>query len=236
MPQEDQEKPDDLDLVFKALGHTTRRRILRLLAQRPRYPYELSKLLSFELSKSVTSRVVIKHLEVLQNVGIVSRETGESDLGPDRTYYRLNMGFGLSTTLLPNTFVVRLTPHGGTIKLPAGFVIPSVSTDVKAVRYLLNDLQKIDRRLTSLDDERTRLANLKGQIIQRVEDIMQEHNWDEISCYRVRTLLNPVRSEAEGEESAEPMDEVMDIFEKQMGSSKTSKEKKPRQEISIEFD
>ncbi|MDF1540436.1 MAG: helix-turn-helix domain-containing protein, partial [Candidatus Thorarchaeota archaeon] len=83
------EEPDNLDRMFKALGHSTRRRILRLLAQKPRYPYELSKILGF------TSRVVIKHLEVLQNVDIVTREAGESDLGPERTYYKLNSGFGL---------------------------------------------------------------------------------------------------------------------------------------------
>ncbi|MHA1480518.1 MAG: ArsR/SmtB family transcription factor, partial [Candidatus Thorarchaeota archaeon] len=64
------EEQDDLDKVFKALGHITRRRILRLLAQNPRYPYEISKMLG------LTSRVILKHLEALQQVGFVVKEPG----------------------------------------------------------------------------------------------------------------------------------------------------------------
>ena len=67
------ENPANIDKVFKALGHVTRRRILQLLAQHPRYPYELSKLLD------LNRRVVLKHLDALQEAGLVERETGESE-------------------------------------------------------------------------------------------------------------------------------------------------------------
>ncbi len=53
MSGQGREEQDDLDKVFKALGHITRRRILRLLAQNPRYPYEISKMLG------LTSRVIL---------------------------------------------------------------------------------------------------------------------------------------------------------------------------------
>ena len=93
-----QEGPGDLDKVFKALGSVTRRRILQLLAQGARYPYELSKTLG------LTQRGVFKHLEALQEAGLIERYHGESELGPDRVYYRLNARFGLSTTILPDVF------------------------------------------------------------------------------------------------------------------------------------
>ncbi|MCK5150205.1 MAG: helix-turn-helix domain-containing protein [Candidatus Thorarchaeota archaeon] len=210
-----QEQPDNLDRVFKALGHSTRRRILRLLAQKPRYPYELSKILR------LTSRVVIKHLEVLQNVDIVSRETGESQLGPERTYYRLNKGFGLSTTILPNSFVVHLMPHVARVQMSHGYVIPKVRSDVRAVRQLLKELTKVNQRVSEIQSESMKLANIRGQIIQRVELIMQEYKWDAESCRAVRSRLNPVRIEGSLDKQKAPkdlMEEVLAIFEKLLGA------------------
>ncbi|MHA2425641.1 MAG: ArsR/SmtB family transcription factor [Candidatus Thorarchaeota archaeon] len=225
------EQPDNLDRVFKALGHSTRRRILRLLAQKPRYPYELSKILGH------TSRVVIKHLEVLQNVGIVSREAGESDLGPERTYYRLNKGFGLSTTILPNSFVVQLNPQVTRIKVQHGYVVPQVRSDVRVVRQLLRELTKVNKRISVIHNESMELAHIRGQIIQRVETIMQEYQWDEKSCRAVRSRLNPVRivGSLDKQKSAKTlMDEVLGIFEKLLGAHKKPIDEEEEVTIDIE--
>ena len=186
-----QEGPGDLDRVFKALGNETRRRILRLLAQRAHYPYELSSMLG------LTPRGVFKHLEALQKAGLIEREQRESDLGPDRIYYRLNVRFGLSTTILPDAFVVRLTKHGQTGRLivPQGFIIPEARPDVAAVRRLLRELGKVNKRLTAIDQERMRFTSLRGQIIRQIDTIMDEAKWDEESCQKVRTLLDPVRQQ-----------------------------------------
>lgn len=181
--------PADLDKVFKALGNETRRRILRLLAQGDRYPYELHKMLN------LTPRGVLKHLEILQEAGLVEREHGESDLGPDRVYYRLNARFGLSTTILPDTFFVRLTRSqaGGQILIPRGFIIPEARPDVAAIRQLLRELGKVDRRLQEIDEERIKFTSLRSKIIQRVEAIMEQSRWDEQSRQRIRTMLDPNR-------------------------------------------
>ncbi|MGY5859606.1 MAG: helix-turn-helix domain-containing protein, partial [Candidatus Thorarchaeota archaeon] len=164
-----QDGPGDLDKVFKALGNVTRRRILQLLAQGARYPYELSKTLG------LTQRGVFKHLEALQEAGLVERFHGESELGPDRVYYRLNDKFGgLSTTILPDVFTVRLTRRGGTgrILIPKGFIIPEARPDVTAVRRLLSELGKVNKRLVNLDEERLRFSSLRGKIITKIEEIM----------------------------------------------------------------
>ena len=228
------EEPDNLDKVFKALGHSTRRRVLRLLAQRPRYPYELSKILG------LTSRVVIKHLEVLQNVDIVSREAGESDLGPERTYYRLNTGFGLSTTILPNSFVVALKPQVTRIHVQHGFVIPQVPSDVRAVKLLLKELTKVNKRISGIQDENMRLANTRGQIIRKIEAIMQEYNWDEESCRAVRSRLNPIRIEGNIDKqipSKDLLEEVLAIFENLLGAhQKKKKQNDKSQEVPIDIE
>jgi len=184
-------EPEDIDKVFKALGHITRRRILRLLAQHPRYPYELSKILD------LNRRVVLKHLDALQEAGLVEVEPGASDLGPDRTYYKLNVRIGLSTTILPNTFAVRMSQIGGShiLAIPRGFVVPDASPDVKAVKGLLSELNRVNTKLKSIDEERARFASLRSRIIQKIEDIMTECNWDAESCQRVRSLLDPTSTQ-----------------------------------------
>lgn len=189
-----EEGPSDIDKVFKALGNETRRRILRLLAQGERYPYELSKVLG------LTPRGVFKHLEALQEAGLVEREHGESEVGPDRVYYRLNVRFGLSTTILPDAFVVRLTSHGRTgrrLIVPQGFVIPEARPDVAAVKKLLRELGKVNKRLENLDEERMRFASIRGQIIRQIEAIMEYAEWDETSCQKVRSLIDPIRQQVD---------------------------------------
>jgi len=189
-----EEGPSDLDKVFKALGNETRRRILRFLAQGERYPYELSKVLG------LTPRGVFKHLEALQEAGLVEREHGESEVGPDRVYYRLNVRFGLSTTILPDAFVVQLTSHGRTgrrLIVPQGFAIPEARPDVAAVKKLLRELGKVNKRLENLDEERMRFASIRGQIIRQIEAIMEYAEWDETSCQKVRSLIDPIRQQVD---------------------------------------
>jgi len=220
-----QEGPGDLDRVFKALGNETRRRILRLLAQRAHYPYELSSMLG------LTPRGVFKHLDSLQKAGLVEREHGESELGPDRVYYRLNIRFGLSTTILPDAFTVRVTRHGqtGRIIIPRGFVIPEARPDVAAVRSLLRELGKVNRRLTAIDQERMRFTSLRGQIIRQIETIMDQAQWDEESCQKVRSLLDPIRQQMD--ESVETdtwtstVQEALRLFERMFSVQPQRREK-----------
>ncbi len=179
----------DLDKVFKALGHTTRRRILRLLAQGRRYPYELSKLLD------MNRRVVLKHLEALEDAGLVSHKAGASDVGPDRTYYTLTVSFGLSTTILPNSFVIRLSP-GKTSFLelePKSKTRGRQLAEVQEIRHLLDDLGKINGRLSELDEERMRYAYKRGQVIARIEQILSDCSFDSDTCRELRSILNPVK-------------------------------------------
>lgn len=185
----------DLDKVFKALGSETRRKILRMLSQSPSYPYQLAKDLE------LTSRGVFKHLEALREAGLVEREAGESDVGPDRVYYRLSTRFGLSTTILPEAFAVRLIRRevGGRVRIPRGFVIPEARRDVAAVKELLSELGRVNRRISQLDDERMRFSSLRGRIIRRIEDIMSACSWDDESCERVRSLIDPIRQSDSGD-------------------------------------
>ena len=235
--------PEDLDKVFKALGHITRRRILRLLAQNPRYPYELSKLLD------LNRRVVLKHLDALQDAALVEREAGDSDLGPDRIYYRLKASFGLSTTILPNAFVMRFTQrqHPSAHASHPSFVTRDTDYDVKAVRRLLRELDKTHKQLGAIDEERMRLASIRAEIIRRIEGIMNECKWDQESCQRVRALINPVRmgvpvETTTGEDPwSEPIREALNLFEKMFSLPRKPRDSEKKddlteKEVPIEFE
>ncbi len=211
-----QHQAQDLDKVFKALGHMTRRRILQLLSQTPRYPYELSKMLN------LNRRVVLKHLAALEEAGLIDREAGESNLGPDRTYYRLNVSFGISTTILPNAFILGLT--SSTVNAPALF-IPAPGTfesdsEISQVKLLLVDIIELTKRLQDIEDERLRLVALRGQLLQRMESMMRECGLDAESCKTIRTILDPIDHASrisisqEALRSAPPrLKEILTLFE-----------------------
>ncbi|NWF96952.1 MAG: helix-turn-helix domain-containing protein [Candidatus Thorarchaeota archaeon] len=225
-----QSESHDLDKVFKALGHVTRRRILQLLAQTPRYAYELSKLLN------LNRRVVLKHLESLQEAGLIDTQVGGSDVGPERTYYRLSVSFGLSTTILPNAFVVGLT--SASAKAPVLY-IPSPlpeehRSELREVRVLLTDLHQIGLRIQDLEDERMRLAAVRGQLMQRLEGLMAECSLDSESCRRIREIVDPEKRSAVPEDgsrarSSDDIRDVLSIFQ-EGSASRSEKATKSRQE------
>jgi len=236
-----QEGPGEQETkVFKALANETRRRIIHLLAQGDRYPYELSKILGF------TPRGVFKHLEALQEAGLVEREHGESEVGPDRVYYRLNRRFGLSTTILPGSFAVRIISRDTSTRkliVPQGFIIPEARPDVAAVRKLLRELGKVNRRLESIDNEKMKFASFRSRIIQQIEAIMDHAKWDEESCQKVRSLINPIRQQVydttqEREDAWESIvHEALRLFESLLaGIPKTSPVEPETKEEDIEID
>ncbi|RSN74117.1 ArsR/SmtB family transcription factor [Candidatus Methanodesulfokora washburnensis] len=73
---------EGLDLLLELLSNSTRRRMLRLLAERPRYLLELSSELG------VSKQAVLKHLRYMESRGILEKIVDRSTI-PPRKYYRL---------------------------------------------------------------------------------------------------------------------------------------------------
>jgi len=223
------ENPSEMDKVFKALGHMTRRRILQLLAESPKYPYELGKILD------LNRRVVLKHLEALEEAGLVDRELAEGSLGPDRVYYKVNVSFGLSTTVLPNTFLVRVARLGELEGAPAptDLEAPKAGVGVKAMRSLLTELERVNRRLEELDRDRIGLASLRGQLINQIESMMREPESAQRDFERVRALLDPVGIDMWEDESddlqlwSKTVREILSVFENMAGEKERPRKKMP---------
>jgi len=179
--------------------------------------------------------VIIKHLEVLENAGIVATEAGETSLGPERTYYKLRSGFGLSTTILPDSFAVHLRPFEARITtIRARITVPKERYDVRAVRMLLQEIEKINQQIAALEEKSVQLVNQRGLYIRKIEEIMEECTWDDESCQLVRQHINPVAID-DSDTTDKPLEKVLNIFEKRFTDQE--KENEPEnQEISIEFE
>ncbi|MEM2141711.1 MAG: helix-turn-helix domain-containing protein [Candidatus Thorarchaeota archaeon] len=197
-----EEGRQQLDKVFKALGHATRRRILQLIAQNPRYAYELSKVLD------LNRRVVLKHLEALEEAGLIQQHPGSSDVGPDRRYYGLSVSFGLSTTILPNAFFVGFT-RADTIRLgDEDAVSVRDRIGIENIRMLLSRLERVDLRLKDLEDERMRLTALRGRLVAQIERTMHECSLDRQVCQQIRSLIEPIEDINLLGDSREPIESI----------------------------
>lgn len=73
---------EGLDLLLELLSNPTRRRMLRLLAERPRYLLELSNELG------ISKQAALKHLRYMESRGILEKVVDRSTI-PPRKYYRL---------------------------------------------------------------------------------------------------------------------------------------------------
>jgi ArsR family transcriptional regulator len=77
---------NNIDVLLDVLGNDTRRRILQLLADEPRYFIQLSRDLG------VSQQAVLKHLEILEKHGFVTSYAEQSSMpAPKRKYFQLNM-------------------------------------------------------------------------------------------------------------------------------------------------
>ncbi len=77
---------NNVDVLLDVLGNETRRRILQLLADEPRYFIQLSKDLG------VSQQAVLKHLEILEKNGFITSYEGQSSFpAPKRKYFQLNL-------------------------------------------------------------------------------------------------------------------------------------------------
>lgn len=170
------EEPSDEEYqILDLLGNETRRRIIQLLAQEPRYFIQLCRDLG------VGQQAILKHLELLERAGFVSSYRVKSDLAaPARKYYRLSRSLYLSIGITEDDVSIRIreiAPTQGEGKqafkraLRAEKVDATVDTDrglddlLRSSRDLLNN---IDERLGELERHKVSLLKLKQTVMQRV--------------------------------------------------------------------
>ncbi|MBU7010965.1 MAG: helix-turn-helix domain-containing protein [Theionarchaea archaeon] len=88
--------------LLDVLGNETRRMILELLAEKPRYTTEIASLLN------IGQKAINDHLRIMSEFGIIETYVQKQQRGSPRKYFRVDEKFKLEFTLTPGFFRVRI--------------------------------------------------------------------------------------------------------------------------------
>ncbi|MHB2037104.1 MAG: ArsR/SmtB family transcription factor [Nitrososphaerales archaeon] len=169
---------DNIDVLFEVLGNDTRRRILQLLADEPRYFIQLSKDLG------VSQQAVLKHLEILERNGFVSSFEGDSDFAaPKRKYYQLDRSCMLAIGITNDAvkFVFHDIPQESAKGKPS-------QTEFKSLQRQLLELER--------ENDPSKILNLSDSLLKEINSKLTELANTEIALLRLKQGITRTAHEA----------------------------------------
>jgi ArsR family transcriptional regulator len=92
--------------LLDVLGNETRRMILELLADKPRYTTEIASLLN------IGQKAINDHLKIMSDFGIIETFVQKQQRGSPRKYFQVNERFKLEFTLTPGLFRIYVLEPG----------------------------------------------------------------------------------------------------------------------------
>jgi predicted transcriptional regulator len=161
-----------------AFWNPTRRKIIKRLSQEPSYPSRLSKELG------MGQALVAKHLEALEDVGVVTSSMESSPCGPRRREYLLSKSVSLTVDFAPHLFDAQVLsfntlPEDGRIPDDASSLMNRIDALLedsgRAVRFgtysrLLAD---IDAKLGELQEQRAVLLFIRNYAMREAAKLVQ---------------------------------------------------------------
>lgn len=159
------------DKILQIVGNETRRKILTILSEEPRYISEISKKLE------VTQPAILKHLSILEKAGLIESFWRKSPVGAARKYYRICDSVGVEIAINPKGFRVNRRPQ-----------------KVNCSNYF-----EIERTSKQLTDEINRAKDLtakaaKARELMKVADSLlscadyKRGKWNCETCHQVASL------------------------------------------------
>jgi ArsR family transcriptional regulator len=167
-----------IDDILDILGNETRRKILRLLADEPRYFIQLSRDLG------VSQQAVLKHLEILEKSGLIKNYEEDSDFpAPKRKYFQIDTSFMLSI---------------GMTKDAVDFVFQDIPRQESEDEEEERELKALRRRVESLEEEEDAISvvNESDELLKQINSKVKELNEVEISLLRMKQRITKVAHEA----------------------------------------
>ncbi len=159
-------------ILFAVLGNETRRRILRLLADEPRYLLQLAKELE------VSQQAILKHLDLLERYDLVNSYEEESKLAaPPRKYYELAKSFYMTVGLAGDTCCFTMQEVPPQIKEPV-----KCPAELRQLVRKLQDLEATSDPMQVLESADTLLSELNEEVR------MQEEVAVALLCLKQRAL------------------------------------------------
>lgn len=172
-----------------AFWNPTRRRIIKRLSQEPSYPSQLSKELG------IGQALVAKHLEALEDVGVVKSSMEESPYGPKRRQYLLSRSVSVTVDFAPHFFNAQVlsfstAPESRGMSSDAADLmnrvngIPENASRNGKFDMYSSLLADIDGKLDELQDERSILLYIRNYVMKEVAKLIQvaDRTTDEKKC------------------------------------------------------
>ena len=104
----------DMEAILDVMGCKTRRDIMDLLREEPRFVSEISQELQ------IGQKAIIEHLRAMEDVGILNSSYKKILRGRPRKYYDLDNEVTIQITINKNSFDVNFTDSRDTLQLPSG--------------------------------------------------------------------------------------------------------------------
>jgi predicted transcriptional regulator len=159
------------DKILQIVGNETRRKILTILSEEPRYISEIAK------KVDVTQPAILKHLSSLEKAGLIESFWKDSPMGAARKYYRICYSVGVEIAINPKSFKVSRQPQKTNCPtyLETEQIIKSLTEEINKATDLTIKAAKA-RELMSAADSLLACADF------------EKGKWNCETCHRVASL------------------------------------------------
>lgn len=148
----------DMEAILDVMGCKTRRDIMELLREEPRFVSEISKELQ------IGQKAIIEHLRAMEEIGILESSYKKVVRGRPRKYYDMPNDVNVQITITKNSFNVNITEDiRNTPQLPSG----------DEWSKLLNIEKRIDQGHTEAIEELKSQIRLYDNLKERAEYILE---------------------------------------------------------------
>ena len=201
-------------MLLRILENPIRRRIVGRLSQEPNYPLQLSKELG------LGQQLVAKHLQIMENSGLLRSSIERSPTGPSRKIYRLNKSISITLDVAPHLFKQEIVsfdvePEKGQISQDLVSLVDRRDALVESLKEedrmgpCADILSDIDEKLEELTEERLILLSIRNSIMFEASKTIQQI--DDVEVRRV--LHNAV---TEHDKTVQRIAQVLNIREEKV--------------------
>jgi ArsR family transcriptional regulator len=149
----------DMEAILDVMGCRTRREIINLLREEPRFVSQISKELE------IGQKAIIEHLRAMESMGLLKSSFRKIERGRPRKYYDMSHDITVNIIINQNTFQVDITEKAlGRKQLPSG----------DEWSKLLNVEHKIRMGQWEAIEELKLLIKLYGTLKKRAEEVLED--------------------------------------------------------------
>lgn len=160
----------DMNELLMIVENPTRRKILEALSREPHYPLQLSREIG------VSHPAIVKHLNLLEEHGMVSKHQEESTMGPKKTVYSQNTEFTLVMDMRSGMFSAKMTMMPNDTE--------TREEKIEGLKEVRNNISNIDQEIERLERMRSEMVRRRGSLINAmIETVSKEFG------YTYRNLL-----------------------------------------------